>query len=59
MISTLAQHASRAGHPTPDHDTDSPDTEVAAFTTTNQRAPIDTQIRPTHGATRSPLRPPL
>ncbi|MDC8985522.1 EspA/EspE family type VII secretion system effector [Mycobacterium marinum] len=47
-IATLAQqHSSRAGHPTPDHDTDNPDTAAAA-TTTNHRAPIDPQTRPTH-----------
>ncbi|MDC8985602.1 EspA/EspE family type VII secretion system effector [Mycobacterium marinum] len=49
MIATLAQqHTPRADHPTPDHETDSPDTAGAATTTDNQRAPIDTQTRPTH-----------
>ncbi|MDC8985523.1 EspA/EspE family type VII secretion system effector [Mycobacterium marinum] len=48
-IATMAQqHSSRAGHPTPDHGTDNPDTEgAAAATTTGHRAPIDTQTRPT------------
>ncbi|WP_373235170.1 hypothetical protein [Mycobacterium marinum] len=54
MIATLAQqHTPRAGHPTPDQDSDSPDT-AGAGATTNHRAPIDTQTRPTHGATQSP-----
>ncbi|MDC8985521.1 EspA/EspE family type VII secretion system effector [Mycobacterium marinum] len=49
MLATLApQHTPRAGHPTPDHDTDNPDTPgAAAATTTHQRAPVDTQTRPT------------
>ncbi|RFZ48367.1 hypothetical protein DAVIS_00036 [Mycobacterium marinum] len=51
MIATPAhhgaqQHAPRAGHPTPDQDSDSPDT-AGAGATTNHRAPIDTQTRPT------------
>ncbi|MDC9002832.1 EspA/EspE family type VII secretion system effector [Mycobacterium marinum] len=46
-------NAPRARHPTPDHD--SPDTAGAAATTTNHRAPIDTQTRPATGATHSPL----
>ncbi|RFZ33499.1 hypothetical protein DAVIS_04933 [Mycobacterium marinum] len=51
MIATLAQqHTPRADNDTPNHDT-----AGAAAATTNQRAPIDTQTRPTHGATESPL----
>ncbi|RFZ38881.1 hypothetical protein DAVIS_03402 [Mycobacterium marinum] len=51
MIATLAQqHTPRADNDTPNHDT----AGSAAATTTNQRAPIDTQTRPTQGATQSP-----
>ncbi|MDC8985541.1 hypothetical protein [Mycobacterium marinum] len=57
MIATLTpQHTPRAGNPTPDHDSGSPDTAgAAASTTTNHRAPIDTHARLTPGATQSPL----